>query len=101
MDKYNPSANPAEGSNVTGYANAFSMAHVLRACGNDLTRENVMRQAASLKDVEVPMLLPGIRMNTSATDFYPLQSVNMARIEGEGWKLFGEMISADPVTGKS
>jgi branched-chain amino acid transport system substrate-binding protein len=101
MDKYNPSANPAEGSNVTGYANAFSMAHVLRACGTDLTRENVMRQAANLKDVEVPMLLPGIKMNTSATDFYPLQSVNMARIEGEGWKLFGEMISADPNAGRT
>jgi branched-chain amino acid transport system substrate-binding protein len=95
MEKYNAAANLADGSNVTGYANAFSLAHVLRACGADLTRENVMHQAASLKDVEVPMLLPGIKLNTSATDFYPIQSVNMARIAGDHWEQFGSLISAD------
>ena len=71
------------------------MTQVLRQCGDDLSRENVMRQAANLKDLEVPMLLPGIRLNTSPTDFYPIQSVNLARIEGEHWTLFGDLISAD------
>ena len=66
---------------------------VLKQCGDDLTRENVMKQAASLKGVEVPMLLPGIKVNTSATDFYPIQSVQLARFKGETWELFGEMIS--------
>ena len=94
MEKYNAGGNIADGSNVTGYANAFTMAHVLRACGGDLSREHVMHQAASLKDVEVPMLLPGIKLNTSATNFYPIQAVNMARIDGDHWAMFGELISA-------
>ncbi len=93
MEKHNPTANPMESANATGYAAAFTMAHVLRQCGDDLTRENVMRQAASLHDLEVPMLLPGIRLNTSPTDFYPIKSVRLSHIEGDHWKLFGELMS--------
>ena len=66
---------------------------VLKQCGDDLTRANVMKQAASLKGLEVPMLLPGIKINTSATDFYPLQAVRLAQFEGEIFKSFGDVIS--------
>jgi len=95
MAKYQPNANPMESANATGYANAWTLTYVLKKCGDDLSRENVMRQAASLKDVEVPMLLPGIKLNTSPTDFYPIQSVQLARIDGEHWKRFGDLLSAD------
>lgn len=95
METYNAGANPMEGSNATGYASAFTVAHVLRQCGDDLTRENVMRQAASLHDLEVPMLLPGIKLNTSPTDFYPIKSVRLAHVEGEHWTLFGDLVSRD------
>jgi branched-chain amino acid transport system substrate-binding protein len=97
MQKWNSAANPMESANVSGYATAFTMAHVLRQCGDDLTRENIMRQAASMHDLEVPLLLPGIKLNTSPTDFYPIQSVNLARIEGEHWTRFGELLSPDSV----
>ena len=69
------------------------LAVVLKQCGDDLTRANVMKQAANLKDVEIPMLLPGIKVNTSPTDFYPIQSVRMSRFEGETWILFGDILS--------
>jgi branched-chain amino acid transport system substrate-binding protein len=71
------------------------MTLVLKNAGDDLTRANVMRQAASLRDVELPMLLPGIKANTSATDYYPLQSLRMARFEGETWHLFGDILSSE------
>ncbi len=95
MDKWNPTANQMEGSNVTGYASAYTLVQVLKRCGDELTRENVMRQAASLKKLEVPLLLPGITINTSPTDYYPIQSVRMARFEGEHWVLFGDLLSRD------
>jgi branched-chain amino acid transport system substrate-binding protein len=95
MEKYNAAANIVESANATGYAAVFTVVHVLKQCGDDLSRENIMRQAASMKDLEVPMLLPGIKLNTSATDFYPIQSVQLARIEGDHWTLFGDLISAD------
>ena len=97
MQKWNSAANTMESANVSGYATAFTMAHVLRQCGDDLTRENIMHQAASMHDLEVPLLLPGIKLNTSPTDFYPIQSVNLARIEGEHWTRFGELLSPDSV----
>jgi branched-chain amino acid transport system substrate-binding protein len=95
MEKYNSNANPMESANESGYVGAFAVSHVLRQCGDDLTRENIMRQAASLHDLTVPMLLPGIKVNTSPTDFYPIKAVRLAHIEGEHWKLFGELISRD------
>jgi branched-chain amino acid transport system substrate-binding protein len=69
------------------------MHEVLRRCGDELTRANVMRQAASLHDVSVPMLLPGITINTSPTDFYPIQSVRLQRFSGETWELFGDVLA--------
>jgi branched-chain amino acid transport system substrate-binding protein len=93
MAKYYPTGNLADGSNVYGYSVASLMAIVLKQCGDDLTRANVMKQAASLKGVDLPLLLPGIKINTSATDFYPIQSVRLARIKGETWELFGDILS--------
>ena len=68
---------------------------VLKQCGDDLTRENVMKQAASLKDFELGMLLPGIKINTSATDFAPISQLQLMRFKGESWELFGEIISGE------
>jgi branched-chain amino acid transport system substrate-binding protein len=93
IKKYYPEGNPADGFNVYGYAVAQTLVQTLRQCGDDLTRENVMRQAANLKDVELPMLLPGIRINTSPTDFYPIEQVQLIRFDGKTWVRFGEILS--------
>jgi len=66
---------------------------VLKQCGDDLTRANVMKQAANLRDIQLPMVQDGIKVNTSPTDYYPIQAVRMARFTGESWKLFGDIIS--------
>ncbi len=95
MAKWNPTANVLEGSNVSSYASVWAFTQVLRMCGDELTRENLMKQAASLRNLEVPLLLPGVRVNTGPEDFYPLQSLQMARFEGDHWNLFGEVISLD------
>ena len=95
MEKWNPTANPLEGSNVSSYAVVHALVHVLQQCGDELTRENIMHQAASLKDFHVPLLLPGIKVNTSAKNFYPLHTMQTARFEGDHWTLFGDLISRD------
>jgi branched-chain amino acid transport system substrate-binding protein len=93
MAKYMPGADLKDNNHVYGYAVTTTLVEVLRRCGDDLTRQNVMRQAARLKDLEIPLLLPGIKVNTGPTDFYPLQSMQLARFEGESWKLFGSILS--------
>jgi ABC-type branched-subunit amino acid transport system substrate-binding protein len=98
MQKYLPSGNLADASHVYGYAVANLMTIVLKNAGDDLTRANIMKQAASLKDVVLPMSLPGIKINTSATDFYPIQSVRLARFKGETWELFGDVLSNESAT---
>ena len=95
MAKWNPNANVLEGSNASSYSAVVGFAHVLKQRGDELTRENLMRQAASLKDLEVPLMLPGVKVNTSPTDFYPLQSLQMAKFEGDRWVLFGDMMPLD------
>ena len=70
-----------------------TLVEVLKRCGDTLTRANVMAQASSLKGLRVPMLLPGITINTSPTDFYPIQSMRLARFKDESWELFGDVIS--------
>ncbi len=92
MKKYYPEGNVSDVANVYGYAVAQTLVQVLRQCGDDLTRENVMRQAANLKNFEVSVLLPGIRINTSSTDFYPIEQVQLARFDGKRWVLFGEVL---------
>jgi branched-chain amino acid transport system substrate-binding protein len=69
--------------------------HVLKACGDDLTRANIMKQAASIKDLELGGLLPGIKVNTSAMDFAPISQVQLMRFKGDTWERFGEILSGD------
>ena len=94
MKKYNASANTADVQSAIGYTYAQTMVAVLKACGDNLTRENVMKQAASLHNVAPPMLLPGITLSTSATDFAPIKQMQLEKFDGTTWKLFGEVISA-------
>jgi branched-chain amino acid transport system substrate-binding protein len=93
MAKYMPQADLRDDGHNYAYSVANTLAHVLKNCGDNLTRENVMKQAASLKGYEAPMLLPGIKINTSATDFYPLQAVRLGRVKGESFELFGDVLS--------
>jgi branched-chain amino acid transport system substrate-binding protein len=93
MDKYYPDGDKTDAGNVYGPSNAGTVIQVLTQCGDELTRENVMKQAASLHDFRVPMLLPGIKINTSATDFTPIKQVQMAKFDGARWGLFGPLIT--------
>ncbi len=93
MDKYMPGADKSDGNHVYGYANTNTLIEVLKRCGDNLTRENIMKQAASLQGFEAPLLLPGIKINTSATDFYPIQSVQLGRVKGDSFELFGKILS--------
>jgi branched-chain amino acid transport system substrate-binding protein len=93
MDKYYPEGDRSDINNVYGPSNAASVIQVLKQCGDELTRENVMKQAASLHDFTVPMLLPGIKINTSPTDFAPVKQVQMGRFNGERWELFGPLLT--------
>jgi len=93
MQKYNSSANVADLNNVYGYSAAQTVLAVLKACGDNLTRENIMKQAASIHDLKLPMLLPGIVVSTSATDFAPIKRMQLMKFDGATWQLFGEVIS--------
>jgi len=95
LAQYDPKANKLDAGVVFGYAAAQTMVKVLQMCGDDLTRENVMRQAASLKDFEPDTLLPGIRINTAADNFAPIEQLQMMRFKGRKWELFGDIISSD------
>jgi len=95
MDKEFPDGNKLDGATVVGYGVAQTLVEVLKKCGDNLTRENVMKQAASLKDFRTEVLLPGIKINTSATDFAPISQLQLQRFKGEKWELFGDVISAD------
>jgi branched-chain amino acid transport system substrate-binding protein len=93
MDKYFPDGDKSSSFTVYGYTVAQTLVQVLKQSGDNLTRENVMKQAASLKDLELGMLLPGIKINTSATDFYPIQQMQMQRFTGDRWELIGPVMS--------
>ena len=95
MQQYFPDGDRTSSFVVYGYAVAHTMVQVLKQSGDDLTRANVMKQAASLKDFVNPMLLPGITINTSATDFFPIEQMRMMRFGGERWELFGPVLSGD------
>ena len=95
LEKYYPEANKLDGSVVYGYGAAQTLAKVLEMCGDNLTRENVMKQAASLKGFAPDTLLPGVAINTSATDFAPIKQLQMMRFKGEKWDLFGDIISGE------
>jgi branched-chain amino acid transport system substrate-binding protein len=95
LDKYFPEANRTDASVIYGYTVTQTLVHVLKQCGDNLTRENVMKQAAGIQDLELGGLLPGIKVNTSATDFAPLSQLQLMRFKGDTWERFGDIISAD------
>jgi branched-chain amino acid transport system substrate-binding protein len=95
MDKNMPAANKADANHIYGYAVAVLMTETLKRCGDDLTRANLMKQAAGFQKYRLPLLLPGITVSTSATDFYPIQAVQLQRFKGETWDLFGEVMHAE------
>lgn len=94
MKKYNPEGNVHDIFYVYAYTVSQTLIQVIKQAGDDLTRENIMKQAANLKDLELPMLLQGIKINTSPTDFYPIQQEQLAKFDGERWVLFGPIIDA-------
>ncbi len=93
MDKYYPDGDKTNNFTVYGYIVSQLVTQVLKQCGDDLTRANIMKQAASLHDVKLAMLLPGIAANTSPTDFSPVKQMQMERFDGKAWQLFGPVIS--------
>ena len=93
MSKRVPTVDVADSGSYSGYNIARTFVQVLQQCGDELTRENLMRQAADLHDLALPMLLPGIKVNTSPTNFYPVNEMQLVRFEGDGWLLFGDVIS--------
>jgi branched-chain amino acid transport system substrate-binding protein len=95
LDKYFPEANRADVNVMYGYIVSQGLVHVLKACGNDLTRENIMKQAAAIKNFEPAGLLPGVKVNTSPTDFAPLSQLQLMRFKGESWERFGDVLSGD------
>ena len=95
LAKYFPEGNREDGSVIVGYGVAQTMVHVLKACGDNLTRENVMKQAASIKDLELGILLPGVKITTSATDFAPISQLQLQKFKGDRWVLFGDVMSGD------
>ena len=95
LDTYFSEANRSDTLIVNGYNTAQLLVHVLQKCGDDLTRENVMKQAASLNNVELDMLLPGVKVSTSPTDFAPVKQWQLMRFEGTNWQLFGDVINGE------
>jgi hypothetical protein len=95
IDKHMPGANVSDTNIVYGYTAAQTMVQVLKQTGDNLTRDNVMKQAASLKDFVPDTVLPGIRLNTSATEFAPIEQLQMMQFKGGKWEMFGEVISAE------
>jgi branched-chain amino acid transport system substrate-binding protein len=93
LDKYYPEANRSDANVIYGYAVAQTVVHVLQQCGDNLTRENIMKQAASLRDYTVAGLLPGIKINTSPNDFAPVSQMQLERLKGDTWERFGTVLS--------
>ena len=94
MDKWHPQGDKSDVVNAQAYTASQLLVRVLKQCGDHLTRENLMRQAANVHNLALPMLLPGISINTSPTDFHPIKQARMARFNGERWELFGHVLTA-------
>jgi ABC-type branched-subunit amino acid transport system substrate-binding protein len=90
--KYYPEGDIKDAFNVSGYVVAYGLVHVLKACGDDLSRENVMKQMTSLKGLEVPMMLPGVKWTTGPDDYFLIESGQLARFDGKEWKRFGRVL---------
>ena len=95
MDKYYPDGDKTSSFTAYGYLEAEALVEVLKRCGDTLTRENVMKQAASLKSVKLGMLLPGIELNTGPDDFAPIEQMQLERFNGQRWQLFGPVLTGD------
>ena len=95
MDTYYPSGDKDNSFNAYGYAVGHTMVQVLKQCGDNLTRANIMKEAANVRKLRVPMLLPGITISTSPEDFYPIESMQMQRFNGKEWERFGKTVSAE------
>lgn len=93
LKEYLPASDPSDTSMVTGYNSAIILTQVLKQCGDDLSRENVLRQATSIRNLVLPMLLPGIKVDTGSDDYLPYQTVRLQRFDGKSWSLFGDPIS--------
>lgn len=94
MTKYLPAVAQTDNNYVAGYQYAQTLVQVLKQCGNDLSRENIMRQAANLHDLHEDVLLPGITVNTGPADYHPVKQMQLQRFDGKSWDLFGDVISA-------
>jgi hypothetical protein len=95
MKAYYPQGDITDDNNVNAYVYAQTLVQVLRQCGDDLTRENVMHQAANLHNLELDMLLPGIRINTSPSDYFPIKQTQLRRFDGKQWVLFGGIVGVE------
>jgi branched-chain amino acid transport system substrate-binding protein len=95
MTKHNAGASLQDASNVFAFSVSFLMHETLKKCGDNLTRENLMKQAANHHQLKVPLLLPGITVSTGPTDYYPIQAVQLSRFKGETWELFGDVMHAE------
>ncbi len=93
MKKYNTSGNVADAFTVYGYSTAQTLVAVLKACGDNLTRENVMKEAARIHDLKLPMLLPGITVSTGADDYAPIKQMQLQKFDGNTWKVFGDVVT--------
>jgi branched-chain amino acid transport system substrate-binding protein len=103
MDRYFPDGDKSSIYTVFGYASAQTLVQVLKQCGDELTRANIMKQAANLKQFELGVLLPGITINTGADDYYPIEQMQLSRFNGEYNELFGKPVSGEiraPVQGR-
>ena len=92
MDKYLPGADKSSSFYTYGYAVGYTMEQVLKRAGDNLTRKHIMYVASHLKHLKVPLLLPGIEVDTSPTDFYPIQCEQLSKFDGKKWARFGEVI---------
>jgi len=99
MDKYFPDGDKEDAYAIFGYAAAETLVQVLTQCGNDLSRENIMRQAASLKDFKSPVVLPGIAINTGPADFRPIKHMRLVQFDGYAWQPIGDVIESAFVAG--
>ena len=95
LAKYYPEGNREDGSVMTGYNVVQTMVHVLKACGDDLTRANIMRQAGNIKGLQLEGLLPGITINTNSTDFAPIKQMQLKKFKANRWELFGDIFSGE------
>src|SRR6185369_887665 len=90
--QYYPDGNPIDIFNLVGYLQAQLLVQVLKQSGDNLTRENVMKQAANIKDAQLPLMLPGIKLNTSPDDYFLIEQAQLGRFDGKEWKLLGKVL---------